>query len=57
MHFVIATEMCLHFSLQKMDKNRDGVVTLDEFILSCQEVFLCGVTVQILNFLVFLFME
>ncbi|KAM9495662.1 A-type potassium channel modulatory protein KCNIP1 isoform 1-T1 [Clarias gariepinus] len=22
---------------QKMDKNRDGVVTLDEFILSCQE--------------------
>lgn len=23
---------------QKMDKNRDGVVTLDEFILSCQEV-------------------
>lgn len=21
-----------------MDKNRDGVVTLDEFILSCQEV-------------------
>lgn len=22
-----------------MDKNRDGVVTLDEFILSCQEVF------------------
>uniref|UniRef100_A0A671RDT0 EF-hand domain-containing protein n=1 Tax=Sinocyclocheilus anshuiensis TaxID=1608454 RepID=A0A671RDT0_9TELE len=22
----------------KMDKNRDGVVTLDEFILSCQEV-------------------
>lgn len=39
MHFVNATEMCLHFSLQKMDKNRDGVVTLDEFILSCQEVF------------------
>lgn len=27
------------FLLQKMDKNRDGVVTLDEFILSCQEVF------------------
>ncbi|KAK3558531.1 hypothetical protein QTP86_019002 [Hemibagrus guttatus] len=28
-----------HFNspLQKMDKNRDGVVTLDEFILSCQE--------------------
>ncbi|XP_072768472.1 A-type potassium channel modulatory protein KCNIP1-like isoform X3 [Nerophis lumbriciformis] len=25
---------------QKMDKNRDGVVTLDEFILSCQEVYL-----------------
>ncbi len=25
-------------SLQKMDKNRDGVVTFDEFILSCQEV-------------------
>lgn len=30
-----------------MDKNRDGVVTLDEFILSCQEVecevyFLCS---------------
>uniref|UniRef100_A0A672S3D9 EF-hand domain-containing protein n=1 Tax=Sinocyclocheilus grahami TaxID=75366 RepID=A0A672S3D9_SINGR len=24
---------------QKMDKNRDGVVTLDEFILSCQEVY------------------
>ena len=23
---------------QKMDKNRDGVVTLDEFIFSCQEV-------------------
>ncbi|ROL41088.1 Kv channel-interacting protein 1 [Anabarilius grahami] len=23
---------------QKMDKNRDGFVTLDEFILSCQEV-------------------
>uniref|UniRef100_A0A8D3CR85 EF-hand domain-containing protein n=1 Tax=Scophthalmus maximus TaxID=52904 RepID=A0A8D3CR85_SCOMX len=23
---------------QKMDKNRDGVVTLDEFIISCQEV-------------------
>ncbi|CAB1325282.1 unnamed protein product [Coregonus sp. 'balchen'] len=22
---------------QKMDKNRDGVVTLDEFLLSCQE--------------------
>lgn len=36
-----------HCSLQKMDKNRDGVVTLDEFILSCQEVecevyFLCS---------------
>lgn len=29
-----------HCSLQKMDKNRDGVVTLDEFILSCQEVFI-----------------
>lgn len=28
----------MFFSLQKMDKNRDGVVTLDEFILSCQEV-------------------
>lgn len=27
------------FSQQKMDKNRDGVVTLDEFIFSCQEVF------------------
>lgn len=26
------------FFPQKMDKNRDGVVTLDEFILSCQEV-------------------
>uniref|UniRef100_A0A8C6KGH2 EF-hand domain-containing protein n=1 Tax=Nothobranchius furzeri TaxID=105023 RepID=A0A8C6KGH2_NOTFU len=25
---------------QKMDKNRDGVVTLDEFIFSCQEVLL-----------------
>ncbi|XP_061541233.1 Kv channel-interacting protein 1 isoform X3 [Phycodurus eques] len=24
---------------QKMDKNRDGVVTIDEFIYSCQEVF------------------
>lgn len=24
--------------LQKMDKNKDGVVTLDEFIESCQEV-------------------
>ncbi|KAF2974850.1 hypothetical protein EK904_004774, partial [Melospiza melodia maxima] len=24
---------------QKMDKNKDGVVTLDEFIESCQEVF------------------
>lgn len=40
---------CLHYSHgfiyvcvspQKMDKNRDGVVTLDEFILSCQEVLL-----------------
>lgn len=39
MQFVNVAEMCLHFSLQKMDKNRDGVVTLDEFILSCQEVF------------------
>lgn len=27
-----------YYDLQKMDKNRDGVVTLDEFILSCQEV-------------------
>lgn len=54
MHFVNATEMCLH--LQKMDKNRDGVVTLDEFILSCQEVFLCGVTVWIIILLNFLFM-
>lgn len=26
------------FILQKMDKNKDGVVTLDEFIESCQEV-------------------
>lgn len=26
------------FLLQKMDKNKDGVVTLDEFIESCQEV-------------------
>lgn len=23
---------------QKMDKNKDGVVTLDEFVLACQEV-------------------
>lgn len=28
------------FILQKMDKNKDGVVTLDEFIESCQEVSL-----------------
>lgn len=28
-----------HFSLlQKMDRNKDGVVTLEEFILACQEV-------------------
>lgn len=31
--------VCVCCSPQKMDKNRDGVVTLDEFILSCQEVF------------------
>lgn len=23
---------------QKMDKNKDGVVTLEEFVLACQEV-------------------
>lgn len=24
--------------MQKMDKNKDGVVTLEEFIIACQEV-------------------
>lgn len=23
---------------QKMDKNKDGVVTLEEFVIACQEV-------------------
>lgn len=26
------------FPLQKMDKNRDGVVTIEEFIETCQKV-------------------
>uniref|UniRef100_A0A3P8V8V8 Potassium voltage-gated channel interacting protein 1 n=1 Tax=Cynoglossus semilaevis TaxID=244447 RepID=A0A3P8V8V8_CYNSE len=39
---------------QKMDKNRDGVVTLDEFILSCQEV-LRTAHVQILNQIISIF--
>lgn len=31
--------------LQKMDKNKDGVVTMEEFIIACQEVwipFICA---------------
>lgn len=30
----------LGFDLQKMDKNRDGVVTIEEFIETCQKVSL-----------------
>lgn len=26
--------------LQKMDKNKDGVVTIDEFLETCQRVFI-----------------
>lgn len=29
---------CSFLSQQKMDKNKDGVVTIDEFIESCQKV-------------------
>lgn len=48
---VYVTE-CVFF-LQKMDKNRDGVVTLEEFILSCQEVtvlFPLGIYLKMLSF-------
>lgn len=27
------------FFSQKMDKNKDGVVTLEEFVIACQEVY------------------
>lgn len=32
------TMLCSFLSQQKMDKNKDGVVTIDEFIESCQKV-------------------
>lgn len=28
----------IYIVFQKMDKNKDGVVTLEEFIMACQEV-------------------
>lgn len=31
---------CLTTFLQKMDRNKDGVVTIEEFIESCQQVWL-----------------
>lgn len=37
-HSVTDGNSVLVLILQKMDKNKDGVVTLDEFIESCQEV-------------------
>lgn len=30
--------LCSFYFQQKMDKNKDGVVTIDEFIESCQKV-------------------
>ena len=38
--FGICTFCCV-WPLQKMDKNKDGVVTLEEFIVACQEVCVC----------------
>lgn len=31
--------LCLTTFLQKMDRNKDGVVTIEEFIESCQKVW------------------
>lgn len=35
--FQFDTDCC--FFSQKMDKNKDGVVTLEEFVIACQEVY------------------
>lgn len=32
------TVLCYIALPQKMDKNKDGVVTLEEFVIACQEV-------------------
>lgn len=33
----VFTALSVSFT-QKMDKNKDGVVTLEEFVIACQEV-------------------
>lgn len=34
----LSVSVFFFFFLQKMDKNRDGVVTIEEFIETCQKV-------------------
>lgn len=47
----IIRDLC--FLFQKMDKNKDGVVTLEEFIRACQEVniyfYICDYYYFLLN--------
>ena len=36
--YLILIHIILLLFSQKMDKNKDGVVTLEEFVIACQEV-------------------
>lgn len=41
----------IHVFPQKMDKNKDGVVTLEEFIIACQEVHIVHMCTSVVAFI------